>query len=67
MIRVEGLCKSLGDVKILRGTTFTAPTGQITGLLGPNGAGSRQSTRSPYIQRSGSAMSSRRSPSGPRK
>ena len=26
-----------------------------------------QSTRSPYIQRSGSAMSSRRSPSGPRK
>ena len=42
MIRVEGLVKSFGrksDVRAVRGVSFDAPDGQITGLLGPNGAG----------------------------
>ncbi|MGH9085067.1 MAG: ATP-binding cassette domain-containing protein [Acidimicrobiales bacterium] len=45
MIRVDGLRKSLGDAEILRGVTFTAPTGTITGLLGPNGAGKTTTMR----------------------
>lgn len=39
MIRVENLHKSFGKVAALRGASFTAANGEITGLLGPNGAG----------------------------
>jgi sodium transport system ATP-binding protein len=39
MIKVTELYKSFGKVEALRGVSFTAPDGQITGLLGPNGAG----------------------------
>jgi sodium transport system ATP-binding protein len=42
MIEVEALQKSFGkshEVKAVRGVTFGAPDGAITGLLGPNGAG----------------------------
>ena len=39
MIQVENLHKSFGKVNALKGVSFTAPNGQITGLLGPNGAG----------------------------
>ena len=39
MIDVRNLYKSFGDVHALRGISFTAPDGKITGLLGPNGAG----------------------------
>jgi len=42
MIRVDGLSKSFGkrgEVQAVRGVSFLAPDGQITGLLGPNGAG----------------------------
>ena len=42
MIAVEGLHKTFGKkraVHAVRGVTFDAPDGEITGLLGPNGAG----------------------------
>ncbi|MGD8324067.1 MAG: ATP-binding cassette domain-containing protein [Gammaproteobacteria bacterium] len=39
MIEVRGLTKRFGDVDALRGVSFSAADGQITGLLGPNGAG----------------------------
>ena len=42
MISVAGLCKSFGkhrEVHAVRGVSFEAPNGEITGLLGPNGAG----------------------------
>ena len=39
MILVSDLHKSFGNVTALRGISFSAPDGQITGLLGPNGAG----------------------------
>jgi len=48
MINVENLQKSFGDVNALRGVTFTAPDGQITGLLGPNGAGKTTPLRIVY-------------------
>lgn len=39
MIQVDHLYKSFGDIQALRGVSFSAQDGQITGLLGPNGAG----------------------------
>jgi sodium transport system ATP-binding protein len=42
VIAVDGLAKSFGkrrEVPAVRGVTFDAPNGEITGLLGPNGAG----------------------------
>ncbi|MFI6999799.1 ATP-binding cassette domain-containing protein [Nocardia sp. NPDC050175] len=36
---VEGVEKSFGAVKALRGVDFTAAPGEILGILGPNGAG----------------------------
>lgn len=39
MIRVDNLHKSFGEVKAVKGVSFTADDGKITGLLGPNGAG----------------------------
>jgi sodium transport system ATP-binding protein len=39
MIEVEGLKKRFGAVEALRGVSFAARDGAITGLLGPNGAG----------------------------
>jgi len=48
MIHVENLHKSFGEVKALRGVTFSAPDGQITGLLGPNGAGKTTTLRVLY-------------------
>src|ERR687888_730409 len=38
-IVVEGLEKSYGSVRALRGVDFAARTGSVLGLLGPNGAG----------------------------
>ena len=40
MIIVEDIYKSFGKVKALRGVSFDAPDGKITGLLGPNGPAS---------------------------
>ena len=42
MIAIDGLAKSFGrkrDVQAVRGVSFVARDGEITGLLGPNGAG----------------------------
>jgi sodium transport system ATP-binding protein len=48
MIRVEQIHKSFGDVHALRGISFDAPDGKITGLLGPNGAGKSTTLRVLY-------------------
>ncbi|WP_438943989.1 ATP-binding cassette domain-containing protein [Nocardia blacklockiae] len=38
-IVVESVEKSFGEVKALRGITFSVPAGTVLGVLGPNGAG----------------------------
>ncbi len=48
MIEVKDIHKSFGNVHALRGVSFTAPDGQITGLLGPNGAGKTTTLRILY-------------------
>ena len=48
MIRVEGIKKSFGKVRAVRGVSFDAPDGKITGLLGPNGAGKSTTLRVLY-------------------
>ncbi len=48
MIKVDGIHKSFGDVKAVRGVSFDAPDGKITGLLGPNGAGKSTTLRVLY-------------------
>ena len=48
MIKVDGIHKSFGDVRALRGISFDAPDGKITGLLGPNGAGKSTTLRILY-------------------
>ena len=48
MIQVNSLYKSFGRVQALRGVSFTAPDGCITGLLGPNGAGKTTTLRILY-------------------
>ena len=48
MISVNGLHKSFGDVKAVRGVSFEAEDGRITGLLGPNGAGKSTTLRILY-------------------
>ncbi len=48
MIKVDGIHKSFGKVHALRGVSFTAPNGKVTGLLGPNGAGKSTTLRILY-------------------
>jgi sodium transport system ATP-binding protein len=48
MIRVDGLYKSFGEVKAIRGVSFEATDGKVTGLLGPNGAGKSTTLRILY-------------------
>jgi ABC-2 type transport system ATP-binding protein len=38
-IVVESVEKTFGEVKALRGISFSAPAGSVLGVLGPNGAG----------------------------
>ena len=45
MIEARTLFKRFGKVEALRGVSFTAPDGQITGILGPNGAGKSTTLR----------------------
>ena len=45
MIRVEALAKRFGAVQAVRGVTFDAADGRVTGLLGPNGAGKTTTLR----------------------
>ncbi|MDJ0700324.1 MAG: ATP-binding cassette domain-containing protein [Woeseiaceae bacterium] len=48
MIRVDNIHKSFGEVRAVRGVSFDAPDGKITGLLGPNGAGKSTTLRVLY-------------------
>src|SRR5262245_11245589 len=48
MLEARGLFKSFGKVAAVRGVSFTARDGQITGLLGPNGAGKSTTLRMLY-------------------
>jgi sodium transport system ATP-binding protein len=48
MIRVDGIYKSFGAVRAVRGVSFAAPDGKITGLHGPNGAGKSTTLRVLY-------------------
>ena len=48
MIRVADIHKSFGKVRAVRGVSFDAPDGKITGLLGPNGAGKSTTLRVLY-------------------
>lgn len=48
MIRVDDIHKSFGSVRAVRGVSFDAPDGKITGLLGPNGAGKSTTLRVLY-------------------
>jgi sodium transport system ATP-binding protein len=48
MITVKNLHKSFGDVKAVKGVSFEARDGEITGLLGPNGAGKTTTLRMLY-------------------
>ena len=47
-LEARGLFKSFGQVAAVRGVSFTARNGQITGLLGPNGAGKSTTLRMLY-------------------
>jgi len=48
VIRVADIHKSFGKVRAVRGVSFDAPDGKITGLLGPNGAGKSTTLRVLY-------------------
>lgn len=48
MIKVDSIHKSFGKVHAVRGVSFDAPDGKITGLLGPNGAGKSTTLRVLY-------------------
>jgi sodium transport system ATP-binding protein len=48
MLEARGLSKSFGSVAAVRGVSFTARDGQITGLLGANGAGKSTTLRMLY-------------------
>lgn len=48
MITVNDIHKSFGKVRAVRGVSFEAPDGKITGLLGPNGAGKSTTLRVLY-------------------
>ncbi len=44
-LEVRDLTKTYGRVTAVRGLSFTAPAGQVTGLLGPNGSGKTTTLR----------------------
>jgi len=48
VIAVKDIHKSFGKVRAVRGVSFGAPDGKITGLLGPNGAGKSTTLRVLY-------------------
>ncbi len=45
MIEVHDLVKKYGQVAAVKGISFTAKPGQVTGFLGPNGAGKTTTMR----------------------
>src|SRR5215472_13668520 len=44
-VAVRGLTKCVGRVTAVRGVSFTAPAGKVTGFLGPNGSGKTTTLR----------------------
>src|SRR5512136_2652438 len=48
MIEVSNLKKSFGAVHALKGVSFLAADGEVTGMLGPNGAGKTTTLRVLY-------------------
>jgi ABC-2 type transport system ATP-binding protein len=44
-VQVRDLTKTFGRVTAVRGMSFTAPAGQVTGFLGPNGSGKTTTLR----------------------
>jgi sodium transport system ATP-binding protein len=48
VIVVNDIHKSFGKIRAVRGVSFDAPDGKITGLLGPNGAGKSTTLRILY-------------------
>jgi len=44
-VEVRDLTKMFGRVTAVRGVSFTAPAGQVTGFLGPNGSGKTTTLR----------------------
>ncbi len=44
-VEVNGLTKDFGRVAAVRGLSFSAPAGQVTGFLGPNGSGKTTTLR----------------------
>jgi ABC-2 type transport system ATP-binding protein len=44
-VRIEGLCKSFGEVRALDGLTLSVESGTVFGFLGPNGAGKTTAIR----------------------
>ena len=48
MIEIKNLHKSFNEVHALKGLSFTALDGEITGILGPNGAGKTTCLRTIY-------------------
>ena len=48
MIVVDDIHKAFGKIRAVRGVSFDAPDGKITGLLGPNGAGKSTTLRVLY-------------------
>ncbi len=48
MIEASALCKRFGAIEAVRGVSFRAADGEITGLLGPNGAGKSTTLRMLY-------------------
>jgi sodium transport system ATP-binding protein len=48
MLEARGLTKTFGKIAAVRGVSFSARDGQITGLLGPNGAGKSTTLRMLY-------------------
>ncbi len=45
MIEVDNLIKRYGSIEAVKGITFSAEPGQVTGFLGPNGAGKTTTMR----------------------
>jgi ABC-2 type transport system ATP-binding protein len=45
-LRVEGLAKSFGGLRVFENVSFSLPAGEILGVIGPNGAGKTTLIRS---------------------
>ena len=39
MLEIKNLQGSIAEIEILKGVTFSVPSGQIAALMGPNGSG----------------------------